>query len=157
MRAAFETFARTGYHGTSTKTVATAAGISEGYVFRLFGTKQALFITVLRDCFQQITEALTATTLDDLADQYARLIARRELMMIQIQAVAACDDDVIRQESQAAQGRLVEHVRELSGANDDELQLFFARGQLCHFVVALDVLGDKSGWARTLTHGIRHY
>ncbi|MBU2664113.1 TetR/AcrR family transcriptional regulator [Actinoplanes bogorensis] len=157
MQAAIEAFARTGYHGTSTKTVAAGAGISEGYVFRLFGTKQALFVTVLRDCFEQITEALTATTLDELADQYARLITRRELMTIQIQALAACDDTVIRQELQAAQSRLVEHVRERSGADGPEVQMFFARGLLCHFVVALDVLGDESDWARILTDGIRHY
>lgn len=159
LRAATEAFARTGYHGTSTRTVAAGAGISEGYVFRLFGTKQTLFVTVLRDCFEQINEALTnaPATLDGMAEAYARLIARRELMMIQIQGLAACDEDAIRQELQQAQAGLVELVRARSGAPDEEVQLFFARGQLCHFVVALGVLGDESGWARTLTDGIRHY
>ncbi|MBL7258602.1 TetR/AcrR family transcriptional regulator [Paractinoplanes lichenicola] len=157
MQAAIDAFARTGYHGTSTKTIAAGAGISEGYVFRLFGTKQALFITVLHDCFEQIIGALTATTLDGMADQYAQLITSRELMMIQIQALAACDDESVRHELQAAQGRLVEHVKQQSGASDDDVQQFFARGQLCHFVVALGVLHDESGWARTLTKGIRHY
>ena len=60
LRAALAQFAATGYHGTAVAAIAAAAGTSEGYVFRLFRTKQALFIAVLRDCFEQIDAAVTA-------------------------------------------------------------------------------------------------
>ena len=42
--AAIVEFARSGYAGTSTDAIATRAGISQPYLFRLFGTKKDLFI-----------------------------------------------------------------------------------------------------------------
>ncbi|WP_328393751.1 helix-turn-helix domain-containing protein [Nocardia sp. NBC_00416] len=38
-------FARAGLHGTSTEALARRAGITQTYVFRLFGTKKELFLT----------------------------------------------------------------------------------------------------------------
>ena len=38
--AATEEFAAKGYHGTSTEDIARAAGISQPYLFRLFGSKK---------------------------------------------------------------------------------------------------------------------
>ncbi len=37
-----EEFAATGLHGTSAETIARRAGISQAYVFRIFGTKKQL-------------------------------------------------------------------------------------------------------------------
>src|SRR5919205_4207122 len=37
-------FALGGYHGTSTEAIAREAGISQPYLFRLFGTKRDLFL-----------------------------------------------------------------------------------------------------------------
>ena len=44
LRAAIVEFARSGYAGTSTEAIAARAGISQPYIFRLFGTKKDLFI-----------------------------------------------------------------------------------------------------------------
>ena len=44
LRAAQVAFARGGLHGTSTEEIAEAAGISQPYLFRLFGTKKKLFV-----------------------------------------------------------------------------------------------------------------
>ena len=40
--AAIAAFAVTGYHGTPTDTLARRAGISQPYLFRLYGTKKDL-------------------------------------------------------------------------------------------------------------------
>jgi uncharacterized membrane protein len=48
MDAAICTFARTGYHGTSTKELAVAAEVTEGSVFRLFHSKENLFKEALK-------------------------------------------------------------------------------------------------------------
>jgi AcrR family transcriptional regulator len=40
LNAAIVEFARAGYAGTSTEAIATRAGISQPYLFRLFGTKK---------------------------------------------------------------------------------------------------------------------
>ncbi|MGB3330127.1 MAG: helix-turn-helix domain-containing protein, partial [Thermomicrobiales bacterium] len=44
LEAALVEFATFGYHGGSTERIAAAAGISQPYVLRLFGSKKALFI-----------------------------------------------------------------------------------------------------------------
>ena len=44
LAAAMESFARGGLDGTSTEEIAEAAGISQPYLFRLFGTKKGLFV-----------------------------------------------------------------------------------------------------------------
>src|SRR5690242_2752800 len=44
---ALEVFSRKGFEGTTTKEVATAAGVTEAIIFRHFPTKQALYTAVL--------------------------------------------------------------------------------------------------------------
>ena len=53
LEAALEEFAEHGYHGASTEAIARRAGISQPYVFRLFGTKQELFKAVVARCFRE--------------------------------------------------------------------------------------------------------
>ena len=47
IQAAAIEFAGRGLHGTATEDIARRAGITQPYVFRLFGTKKALFIAVV--------------------------------------------------------------------------------------------------------------
>ena len=44
VRAAMAEFARGGYHGTSTETIARRVGVSQPYLFRLFPGKRAIFL-----------------------------------------------------------------------------------------------------------------
>ena len=44
LQAATREFARKGLHGASTDEIARAAGISQPYLFRLFGTKKELYL-----------------------------------------------------------------------------------------------------------------
>src|ERR671937_1653329 len=54
--AAFVEFAQKGLHGTSTDVIARRAGVSQPYLFRLFGTKKELFIAALNRCFRVTLE-----------------------------------------------------------------------------------------------------
>src|ERR1700687_2292389 len=54
--AALAEFAERGLHGASTEAIAAAAGISQPYVFRLFGTKKELFKAVVARCFRETLE-----------------------------------------------------------------------------------------------------
>src|SRR4029079_6016094 len=54
--AALTEFAERGLHGASTEEGARRAGISQPYVFRLFGTKKELFIAVVNRCFRETLE-----------------------------------------------------------------------------------------------------
>jgi AcrR family transcriptional regulator len=54
LEAAMKEFAYGGLHGTSTEKIAARAGISQPYLFRLFGTKKELFIASSRRCFARV-------------------------------------------------------------------------------------------------------
>jgi len=63
LTAATAVFGQNGYVGTTTDQVAKAAGVSQPYVVRMFGTKQALFLEVL----ERALAALLATFRSELA------------------------------------------------------------------------------------------
>ncbi|WP_216897601.1 TetR/AcrR family transcriptional regulator [Nocardia alni] len=165
--AAIEVFAVSGYRGTPVAEVAAVAGISPAYVFRLFPTKQDLFIAALHACFDEILAGLLADmenlpaisprrALAALADAYADLITDRKLIMLQVHALAASDDPEIRDAMRAQQARLVEFVTDHTQAAQAEIQTFVARGQLCHLVAALDLDNSTEPWATRLTEGLVH-
>src|SRR3954447_26526404 len=104
--AALQEFAARGLHGASTEDIARRAGISQPYVFRLFGTKKALFTAVVNRCFRQTHELFAraaegkrgADALAAMGDAYVeRLHGDRTQLLAQMQAYAACDDPDIRQ------------------------------------------------------------
>src|SRR5438105_11262968 len=49
-------FASRGLHGASTEEIAKRAGISQPYVFRLFGSKKELFKAAIARCFRETLE-----------------------------------------------------------------------------------------------------
>ncbi len=104
LAAAVTEFAARGLAGTSTEDVARRAGISQPYLFRLFPTKKALFLALVDRCFRQVAAAFEAAAadrvgedaLDAMADAYHQLLQDRTLLLLQLQAYAACDDPEIR-------------------------------------------------------------
>ena len=54
--AALVEFGEHGLHGTSTDAVARKAGVSQPYLFRLFGTKKELYLEVVRRCLRETLE-----------------------------------------------------------------------------------------------------
>jgi AcrR family transcriptional regulator len=57
MDAATRLFAEEGFHGTSTRKIATEAGVSEGTLFHYFGTKNILLLAILDDFYGQLIES----------------------------------------------------------------------------------------------------
>src|SRR5436190_15374245 len=56
VEAAMAEFAVGGLHGTSTDAIAKRAGISQPYLFKLFGTKKDLFLATIELCFHRTRE-----------------------------------------------------------------------------------------------------
>src|SRR5260370_14052659 len=104
LEAALAEFAAHGLAGTSTEDVAGRAGISQPYLFRLFPTKKALFLALVERCFRRVEDAFTAAAADRTGDEalaamaeaYEHLLDDRTLLLLQMQAYAACDDPEIR-------------------------------------------------------------
>jgi AcrR family transcriptional regulator len=55
--AARTVFGQRGYYGATTDQIATAAGVSQPYVVRMFGSKERLFLDVLEDALQTLIDA----------------------------------------------------------------------------------------------------
>ena len=60
LQIAAEEFADGGLHGTSTEVIARRAEITQAYIFRIFGTKKALFLEVMVAAFDRLTEGMRA-------------------------------------------------------------------------------------------------
>ena len=77
--ASVDEFAAKGLAGASTDLIARRAGVSQPYVFQLFGTKKDLFIAVVRLCFERTPPRLRGRRQRDRArrDHRGRLQQRR--------------------------------------------------------------------------------
>ncbi len=93
-----------GYAGTSTDAIATRAGISQPYLFRLFGTKKDLFIATYDVVSSRIEEAFVAAA-DGLEGEaamtamglaYLELLQDPDLLQVQLHGfvAAAADPDI---------------------------------------------------------------
>jgi AcrR family transcriptional regulator len=146
--AAVHLFAEHGYAGTTTDAVARAAGISQPYVVRLFGSKRALFVAVVDYAFEEIAGALadvprTATPDERLAimlEAYREITDRDELALVIVQAVGvAVDDDEVRAGVQAHVRALHKTVWSAAGGDTDRVREFFGVVMLLNTVAAIDV------------------
>lgn len=156
--AALIEFAQGGLAGTSTEAIAERAGISQPYLFRLFGTKRDLFIAAAARCFDNIAEAFAAAA-DGLAgveamhamgESYHGLITDRDNLLAQLQMYAACGDPDIRDCARGGFRKLYNQVYVATGASPTDLALFFATGMLCNVSTALQLDEVDEPWARAL-------
>ena len=97
--AALAVFAEQGLHGGSTDEIARRAGISQPYVFRLFGTKKGLYLALVARCFRQTLELMQRAAegkrgeeaLQAIGTAYGELLESDRLYLrAQMQAYAAC-------------------------------------------------------------------
>ena len=163
LEAARDEFASTGYHGTSTETIAERAGISQPYLFRLFGTKKELFVASVRRCFRETLETFMRAAegkrgeeaLTAMGESYMGLLTDRSRLMAQMQAYASCDDPEIRAVVREGYGDLFSWIERVSGVSPAELSRFFGQGMLLNVVAAMDLLNSDEPWAQRLVEGCR--
>lgn len=154
-------FALNGYKATSTDQVAREAGISQPYLFRLFGTKRELFLACHQAMHARIGETFAAAArgvareerLSAMGRAYVELLQDRTALLFQMQSYAACSDPEIRAEVRRCYRELVRQVQEASGAGDAELWRFFANGMLLNVVASLDLaeIAAEDAWAALWT------
>jgi AcrR family transcriptional regulator len=157
--AATEEFATGGLVGASTEAIARRVGVSQPYVFQLFGTKKDLFLAVVRSCFSRIIGTFEDaagrwtpgtddcdTPLMAMGLAYKKLLADRTLLMLQLQAYAACSDPDVRAAVREGWGRLYRRVSDVSGAPKDEIHRFFAEGMLLNLGAAVGLPGEAKDW-----------
>jgi AcrR family transcriptional regulator len=166
LEAARYEFAQHGLHGASTDAIARRAGISQPYLFRLFGSKKALFIAVTEQCYQRTLEMFREAAsgksgeeaLAAIGHAYGELIGSdRTMLQGQLQAYAASvEDDDVRESTARGYGRLVDYVETVSGADSRTVASFFARGMLMNVLAAMQysITDDpRDSWAARLAEG----
>lgn len=167
VRSAVAVFARSGYATSPVAQVAADAGISPAYVMKLFPRKVDLFVAAIDDCYDRIVGALEraadaardaepAEILDGMGARYAELIADRDLLLLQVQALAATQVPEVAAAVRGGVERITSLAMSRAGADADQAQEFLARGQLCHLLTAIDVFDTDADWAVALRTGFRH-
>jgi AcrR family transcriptional regulator len=167
LEAAAEEFARTGFHGASTDAIARRAGISQPYLFRLFGSKKDLYLATVRRCYRRTLEAMQAASeglrgeeaLEAMGQAYGLLLSTDPRMLqSQLQTYAAALDDAdVRQAVREGYGDLYAYVERVSGMSDKRLARFFANGMLLNVIAAMGFHeeAEPEAWALRLLTGCR--
>jgi AcrR family transcriptional regulator len=155
---ALEEFVEGGLHGASTEAIARKAGVSQPYLFRLFGTKKELYLETVRRCLREtlelFQEAAAGKTgeeaLDAIGKAYQDLLRDKTRLRGQMQAYADCGDEDVREVVREGYGRLVEYVERVSGAEPKRIRDFFAFGMLLNVFASMDLLDQRAPWAKKL-------
>jgi AcrR family transcriptional regulator len=164
-------FAQHGYHGASTDAIARRAGISQPYLFRLFGSKKELFLAVNESCFAETLAVFRkaasgksgAEALRAIGEAYGELIdSDRTMLQGQLQAYAtSVADEDVRASTAKGYSRLVDFVETVSGADRQTISRFFASGMLMNVIVAMDVsmgsAGSREDWIARLLDGCKDH
>jgi AcrR family transcriptional regulator len=160
--AALAVFADKGLHGASTEEIARRAGISQPYVFRLFGTKKELYIAGVARCFRQTLELMQRAAegkrgdeaLEAIGKAYAELLqSDRTYLRAQMQAYAACEDPEICVVVRGGFGDLVTYVERVSGAPTEKISKFFAQGMLLNLLASMQAPAEP--WGARLVEGCK--
>jgi AcrR family transcriptional regulator len=156
-------FADHGLHGASIEAIAREAGITQPYVFRMFGTKKALFLELVGAAFDRFSDAMAqaadgAQGLGALAlmgAQYYQLLEDRTTLLLQLQGFAACGDSDVRDLVRGRLARMWDTVADTSGLDAVTVKSFLAFGMLLNNVAALDVDELNEPWVKGVRTRIR--
>ena len=169
IEAAVHEFAQGGLHGTPVDRIARRVGVAQPYVFSLFGSKRELFLAAVERAFQRVEETFAQAAaefdtaialpgkdvLNAMGNAYQGLLgSHRDYLMLQHQAYAACNDEVVRARVRALYAQLVAYVEQVSGAPPDRIDEFFRYGMWVNVAAAMGVEDLSAGceWMKDL-HG----
>jgi AcrR family transcriptional regulator len=156
-------FADHGLHGASIDAIAHEAGITQAYVFRMFGTKKALFLELVGAAFDRFSEGMSAAAegargLDALTlmgSRYYETLADRTTLLLQLQGYAACGDGEVRDLVRARVARMWDTVAGGAGLDAVTVKSFLAFGMLLNNMAALDIENLNEPWAKGVRTRIR--
>ncbi len=163
LRIASGEFANHGLHGASIEAIAHEAGITQAYVFRIFGTKKALFLELVGVAFDRFSDGMAQAAngarglgaLTLMGAQYYELLADRTTLLLQLQGFAACGDSEVRDLVRTRLARMWDTVSETARVDPVTVKAFLAFGMLLNNVAAVDVNELNEPWAegvRTRIH-----
>lgn len=143
--AATNVFGELGYAGATTDQVAKAAGISQPYVVRMFGSKENLFVEVMERTGDRILEVFRAAMADTddprpvsarIGAAYVDLIEDRGIMLSLMQGFMLGSDPRIGPVARAGFMRIYKALRDEGGFEPQQIREFLAEGMLINTLLA---------------------
>jgi AcrR family transcriptional regulator len=152
--AAARVFGERGYAGTTTDQVAQAAGISQPYVVRMFGSKEKLFCELLlraRDSLEtRLRAALARPEVKALDNQglkrflgraYVDLVGEGDIVLPLAQGFLLGHDPVIGRYAREGFLDIYRLLRDEAGLSPEEVRDFLAGGMLLNTLLTLQMTG----------------
>lgn len=149
LAAAVDEFALNGFAGASCDAIAKRVGISQPYLFKVWGTKSALFLACIDRVFDRIVERFeeaaegrpaTPETLGAVGETYGDL--PRSDMLLLLQGFASCADPEVQALVQRRWTGLVGTATRIAGTGGDPVQHFLGVGLLLTVVRAAGLPDD---------------
>jgi len=159
LQAALAVFGARGYEGATTDEVARAAGVSQPYVVRLFGSKENLFLAALDDALTRTLTAFRAALSDRSADSdpsiseekaagkrigqaFVDLIEVRGLHQTLAHGYLLGSHPVIGPASRRGFAQVWRFFRDEMGLDADGARMFMAEGMLISTMIGLRIVDD---------------
>jgi TetR/AcrR family transcriptional regulator len=148
LAAATELFGLRGFAGTTTDQIAKAAGISQPYVVRMFGTKEALFLEAIDRALVALQSRFRAVIAESgerdtlghrLGNAYVDLVADRTIMRVLMQAFLAGSDPVIGPAAREGFLSTYRLLRDEAGFSTEDVRGFLAHGMLLNTLLGLEM------------------
>jgi AcrR family transcriptional regulator len=145
LEAATAVFGQRGYAGTTTDQVASAAGVSQPYVVRMFGTKEKLFLAVLNRALDTLMAAFrhAATETSDipvherLGLAYADLLTDRGLLLSLMHGFVLGSDPEIGQTARCGFLEVYNFLKVDAGMSPQQASDFLAHGMMLNTLVGI--------------------
>src|SRR5262249_45432042 len=91
--------------------------------------------------------------LDAMGRAYGELLADRDLLLLQLHAYAACEDDEIRKTTRRCYRELWQKISEIAELPASGITDFVAKGMLLNVVAALDASDLGEEWVKACLSG----
>ncbi|MCW3492296.1 TetR/AcrR family transcriptional regulator [Microbacterium sp. SSM24] len=157
--AALAVFGARGYEGATTDEVARAAGVSQPYVVRLFGSKENLFLATIEDALARMIAGFRAALADTdaprepgitdekaaakrIGQAYVDLLAVRGLHQTLAHAYLLGSHPMIGPAARKGFATVWRFFRDEMGLEADEARAFMAEGMLISTMIGLRIVDD---------------
>ncbi len=144
LQAATDVFGQFGYYGATTDQVAKAAGVSQPYVVRMFGTKERLFLEVIERALGFILTSFRAVIAEGLHDlqprlgsAYVDLLRQRGLLLSLMHSFVLGGDPAIGARAREGFLEVYRFLRDEAGLSPEDANRFLEGGMLLNTLVGL--------------------
>ena len=143
--AATAVFGDRGYGGTTTDQIARAAGVSQPYVVRMFGTKEKLFLEVLGRALAHVLAAFRGALEEEselpvqqrLGTAYFGLLAQHGMLLSLMHSFVLGSERVIGDAARLGFLEVYTFLRDEAGFDPEEAREFLSGGMLANTMIGL--------------------